>query len=202
MACSCGVWHESSYSSGLFSWSGREPVGELGSASAFCRFRIATFKVAHFLLRYWMMPVTSANQKTMMPKNVASAMETEVYPTSWFLCENLTSYVASSIPILAWAYYKIDAYEVEPILILITSNVPARTTADSIVLDSNIVFHSTLGRGSENSVNTFTPIPNSRNLQFVTRRILVFPDVLPSELITIPWTIHEESQQLLWTIKQ
>ena len=87
---------------------------------------------------------------------------------------------------MAWAYYKIDAYEVEPILILITSNVPARTTADSIVLDSNIVFHSTLGRGSENSVNTFTPIPNSRNLQFVTRRILVFPDVLPSELITVP----------------
>ena len=93
--------------------------------------------------------------------------------------------VAPGIPILTWAFYKIDAYEVEPILILIASNVPARTTEDGIVLDSNIVFHSKLGRGSENSVNTFTPIPNSRNLQFVTRRILVFPDVLPSELITI-----------------
>ena len=48
----------------------------------------------------------------------------------------------------------------------------------------------------------YTPIPNSPNLQIVTRRILVFLDVFPSQLITIPWTIHEESQQLLWTIKQ
>ena len=94
--------------------------------------------------------------------------------------------VAPGIPILAWAYYSIDACEVEPVLILITSNVPARTTPDGIVLDSNIPFHRTLGRGSENSVNTFTPIPNSPNLQFVTRQILVFPDVLLSELITIP----------------
>ena len=83
-------------------------------------------------------------------------------------------------------YYSIDACEVAPVLIQINSDVPARTTEDGIVLDSNIVFHSKLGRGSENSVNTFTPIPNSRNLQFVTRRILVFPDVLPSELITVP----------------
>ena len=94
--------------------------------------------------------------------------------------------VAPGIPILAWAYYSIDACEVAPVLIQITSDVPARTTPDGIVLDSNIAFHRTLGRGSENSVNTFTPIPNSPNLQFVTRRILVFPDVLPSELITIP----------------
>ena len=97
VACSCGVWHESSYSSGLFSRSGRDPVGERGSASAFCRFRIATFKVAHFFLRYWVMPVTSANRKARMPKNVASAMETEVYPTaSWFPPELLTKKVAAA----------------------------------------------------------------------------------------------------------
>ena len=52
VACSCGVWHESSYSTGLFSRSGRDPIGERGSASAFCGFRIATFKVVQFLLRY------------------------------------------------------------------------------------------------------------------------------------------------------
>ena len=87
---------------------------------------------------------------------------------------------------MAWAYYSIDACEVAPVLILLTSDVPARTTPDGIILDSNILFHRTLGRGSENSVNTFTPIANSTNFQFVTRRILVFPDVLPSELITVP----------------
>ena len=91
VACSCGVWHDSSYSSGLFSRSGREPVGELGSASAFCRFRIATFKVVHFLLRYWVMPVIFANWKARIPMNVASAMETEVYPTSWYPCEKVCS---------------------------------------------------------------------------------------------------------------
>ena len=60
---------------------------------------------------------------------------------------------------MAWAYYSINAYDVVPLLILLTSRVPARTTADGIILDSNLLFHHTLGRGSENSVNT--PIANS-----------------------------------------
>ena len=77
------------------------------------------------------------------------------------------------------------AYDVAPLLILLTSRVPARTTADGIILDSNLLFHRTLGRGSENSVNTFTPIANSTNFRFVTRRILVFPDERPAELLVI-----------------
>ena len=86
---------------------------------------------------------------------------------------------------MAWAYYSINACDVAPLLILLTSRVPARTTADGIILDSNLLFHRTLGRGSENSVNTFTPIANSTNFRFVTRRILVFPDERPAELLVI-----------------
>ena len=67
----------------------------------------------------------------------------------------------------------------------LTSRVPARTTADGIILDNNLLFHRTLGRGSEKSVNTFTLIANSTNFRFVTRRILVFPDERPAELLVI-----------------
>ena len=42
---------------------------------------------------------------------------------------------------MAWAYYSINACEVAPLLILLTSRVPARTTADGIILDSNLLFH-------------------------------------------------------------
>ena len=48
---------------------------------------------------------------------------------------------------MAWAYYSINACEVAPLLILLTSRVPARTTADDIILDSNLFFHHALGRG-------------------------------------------------------
>ena len=81
---------------------------------------------------------------------------------------------------LVWAYYSINACEITPLLIQLNNDVPARSTADGIFVDSNRLFHRTLGAGSEKGLNTFTPVRNGSFVQFITRRILVFPDVLPS----------------------
>ena len=83
---------------------------------------------------------------------------------------------------LVWGYYSINAYETTPLLIQLNNNVPARSTADNIFVDSNRLFHRTLGTGSEKGLNTFTPVRNGSFVQFITRRVLVFPDVLPSAL--------------------
>ena len=81
---------------------------------------------------------------------------------------------------LVWAYYSINACEISPLLIQLNNDVPARSTDDGIFVDSNRLFHRTLGTGSEKGLNTFTPVRNGSFVQFITRRILVFPDVLPS----------------------
>ena len=83
---------------------------------------------------------------------------------------------------LVWAYYSINACETTPLLIQLNNDVPARSTADGILVDSNRLFHRTLGTGTEQGLNTFTSVGNGSFVQFITRRVLVFPDVLPSAL--------------------
>ena len=83
---------------------------------------------------------------------------------------------------LAYGYYSINACETTPLLILLTIDIPGRSTADGILVDSNCLFHHTLGTGSEKGLNIYTHIQNGSFVQFITCRILTFPDVLPSAL--------------------
>ena len=81
---------------------------------------------------------------------------------------------------LVWGYYSINACRTTPLLIQLNNDVPARRTADGIFVDSNRLFHRKLGTGTENGLGYLTPFQNGSFIQFIARRILVFPDVLPS----------------------